>query len=54
VGVVAGRETARVDVGELDRRRLAAGEFDETSVGQWVLAGAFLVYFGVRTSGIVG
>jgi AGZA family xanthine/uracil permease-like MFS transporter len=34
--------------------KTAAGEFDETNVGQWVLAGAFLVYFGVRTSGIVG
>ena len=34
--------------------KTAAGEFDDTSPGQWLLAAAFLVYFAVRTSGIVG
>ncbi|WP_267641024.1 NCS2 family permease [Haloarchaeobius amylolyticus] len=34
--------------------KAAAGELDDISVGQWVLAGAFLVYFVVRTGGIVG
>ncbi|WP_435347929.1 NCS2 family permease [Haloarchaeobius sp. HRN-SO-5] len=34
--------------------KTAAGEFDDISAGQWVLAAAFLVYFVVRTSGVVG
>ncbi|WP_440988659.1 NCS2 family permease [Haloarchaeobius baliensis] len=34
--------------------KTAAGEFDEISAGQWVLAAAFLVYFGVRTGGVIG
>jgi AGZA family xanthine/uracil permease-like MFS transporter len=28
----------------------AVGEFDEVSAGQWVLSGAFVVYFAVRTT----
>ncbi|WP_435319684.1 NCS2 family permease [Haloarchaeobius sp. TZWSO28] len=34
--------------------KTAAGEFDDISAGQWVLAGAFLVYFVVRTGGVLG
>ncbi len=33
--------------------KLAAGELDEIHVGQWILAGAFVVYFAVRTSGVM-
>ncbi|WP_439027718.1 NCS2 family permease [Haloarchaeobius sp. DT45] len=33
--------------------KAAAGEFDDISAGQWVLAGAFLVYFVVRTGGVL-
>lgn len=33
--------------------KLAAGEHDEIHPGQWVLAGAFVVYFAVRTSGVM-
>ncbi|MFB6079328.1 MAG: NCS2 family permease [Halarchaeum sp.] len=31
----------------------AVGEYDEVSVGQWLLAAAFVVYFFVRTSGVL-
>ncbi|WP_435334041.1 NCS2 family permease [Haloarchaeobius sp. TZWWS8] len=34
--------------------KAAAGELDDVSAGQWVLALAFLGYFAVRTSGMVG
>ncbi|WP_224447927.1 NCS2 family permease [Haloprofundus salilacus] len=33
--------------------KIAAGERRDVSVGQWVLAGAFVLYFFVRTSGIL-
>ncbi|PSP55287.1 NCS2 family permease [Halobacteriales archaeon QS_1_67_19] len=33
--------------------KLAAGEADETRPGHWALAGAFVVYFFVRTSGLL-
>ena len=33
--------------------KLAAGRADETRPGHWVLAGAFVVYFVVRTGGIL-
>ncbi len=33
--------------------KLAAGEGREVHVGQWILAGAFVVYFAVRTSGVM-
>jgi len=33
--------------------KLAAGRVDETRPGHWVLAGAFVVYFFVRTSGFL-
>jgi len=33
--------------------KLAAGEAEDIHVGQWVLAGAFVVYFAVRTSGVM-
>ncbi|MFB6129520.1 MAG: solute carrier family 23 protein, partial [Salinigranum sp.] len=33
--------------------KVAAGEFRDVSPGQWVLAAAFVVYFFVRTSGIL-
>ncbi|MGM0591887.1 MAG: NCS2 family permease [Halobacteriota archaeon] len=33
--------------------KLAAGELDDVSVGHWVLAFAFVVYFFVRTSGVL-
>ena len=31
--------------------KTAVGEFDDVGAGQWLLAGAFVVYFFVRTSG---
>ncbi|KPN29715.1 hypothetical protein SY89_00430 [Halolamina pelagica] len=33
--------------------KLGAGELDDIHVGQWILAGAFVVYFAVRTSGVM-
>jgi AGZA family xanthine/uracil permease-like MFS transporter len=33
--------------------KLAAGEARDIHVGQWILAGAFVVYFAVRTSGVL-
>jgi len=33
--------------------KTAVGEYDEVSLGQWLLAAAFVVYFFVRTSGIL-
>jgi AGZA family xanthine/uracil permease-like MFS transporter len=33
--------------------KTAAGEWDEIGIGQWLLAGAFIVYFFVRTSGFL-
>ncbi|GAB7094561.1 NCS2 family permease [Halolamina litorea] len=33
--------------------KLAAGESEDLHIGQWVLAGAFVVYFAVRTSGVM-
>jgi AGZA family xanthine/uracil permease-like MFS transporter len=33
--------------------KAAVGEYDEIRVGQWVLAGAFVLYFFVRTSGVL-
>ncbi|MFT4890328.1 MAG: AGZA family xanthine/uracil permease-like MFS transporter [Halobacteriales archaeon] len=33
--------------------RAAQGEFDKVSIGQWILAGAFVVYFIVRTGGVL-
>ena len=33
--------------------KLAQGEVDETRLGHWLLAGAFVVYFYVRTGGIL-
>ncbi|MDS0297605.1 NCS2 family permease [Halogeometricum sp. S1BR25-6] len=33
--------------------KVAAGEYDEVRPGHWVLAAAFVVYFFVRTSGII-
>ena len=33
---------------------LAAGERDELRPGHWVLAGAFVIYFVVRTGGFIG
>jgi AGZA family xanthine/uracil permease-like MFS transporter len=31
--------------------KTATGEVDDVGVGQWLLAGAFVLYFFVRTSG---
>ncbi|WP_232686701.1 NCS2 family permease [Halobacterium zhouii] len=33
--------------------KAATGEYDDVSAGQWLLAGAFVVYFYVRTSGVL-
>ena len=33
--------------------KTAIGEFDDVGAGQWLLAGAFVVYFFVRTSGML-
>jgi AGZA family xanthine/uracil permease-like MFS transporter len=33
--------------------KLATGRGDEIRAGHWVLAGAFVVYFFVRTSGVL-
>ncbi|MFQ3295937.1 MAG: AGZA family xanthine/uracil permease-like MFS transporter, partial [Natrialbaceae archaeon] len=33
--------------------RAAQGELDKVSIGQWILAGAFVVYFFVRTGGVL-
>jgi AGZA family xanthine/uracil permease-like MFS transporter len=33
--------------------KLAAGDLDDVRPGHWVLAGAFVVYFVVRTSGML-
>ncbi|MFB6074240.1 MAG: NCS2 family permease [Haloarculaceae archaeon] len=33
--------------------KTAQGEFDDVLVGQWVLAAAFVVYFAVRTGGVL-
>jgi AGZA family xanthine/uracil permease-like MFS transporter len=33
--------------------KLSQGEFRDVHAGQWVLAGAFVLYFFVRTSGII-
>ena len=33
--------------------KLAAGEADETRPGHWVLAAAFVLYFFVRTGGVL-
>jgi AGZA family xanthine/uracil permease-like MFS transporter len=33
--------------------KLFTGRVDETRVGHWLLAGAFVVYFFVRTSGLL-
>jgi AGZA family xanthine/uracil permease-like MFS transporter len=33
--------------------KLAAGELDDVRAGHWVLAGAFVVYFAVRTGGVI-
>ncbi|MDS0296459.1 NCS2 family permease [Halogeometricum luteum] len=33
--------------------KVAAGEYDDVRLGHWVLAAAFVVYFFVRTSGII-
>ncbi|ELZ94940.1 transporter [Haloferax mucosum ATCC BAA-1512] len=33
--------------------KVAAGEYDDVSAGQWALAVAFLIYFVVRTSGML-
>jgi AGZA family xanthine/uracil permease-like MFS transporter len=33
--------------------KLAAGRTDEVRAGHWALAGAFVVYFFVRTSGLL-
>ncbi|MFC7130014.1 NCS2 family permease [Haloferax chudinovii] len=33
--------------------KVAAGEYDEVSAGQWALAAAFVLYFVVRTSGML-
>ncbi|MFB6217877.1 MAG: solute carrier family 23 protein, partial [Halobacteriaceae archaeon] len=33
--------------------KAATGEFEDISAGQWLLAGAFVVYFLVRTSGVL-
>jgi AGZA family xanthine/uracil permease-like MFS transporter len=33
--------------------KVAAGEFDDVRAGHWVLAAAFVVYFVVRTSGVL-
>ncbi|MFD1586346.1 NCS2 family permease [Halorientalis brevis] len=33
--------------------KAAQGEWRDVQVGQWVLAGAFVLYFAVRTSGII-
>ncbi|MFC7201257.1 NCS2 family permease [Halospeciosus flavus] len=33
--------------------KTAVGEYDEVSVGQWLLAVAFVLYFFVRTSGVL-
>ncbi|ELZ74012.1 xanthine/uracil permease family protein [Haloferax prahovense DSM 18310] len=33
--------------------KVAAGEYDEVSVGQWTLAAAFVLYFVIRTSGML-
>jgi AGZA family xanthine/uracil permease-like MFS transporter len=34
--------------------KLAQGEGRDIHAGQWVLAGAFVLYFFVRTSGLIG
>ncbi|MFB6198906.1 MAG: NCS2 family permease [Halobacteriaceae archaeon] len=34
--------------------KLAVGEWRDIHLGQWVLAGSFIVYFYVRTAGILG
>jgi AGZA family xanthine/uracil permease-like MFS transporter len=33
--------------------KAAAGEWDDTNIGQWLLAGSFVLYFGIRTSGML-
>jgi AGZA family xanthine/uracil permease-like MFS transporter len=33
--------------------KAASGEYEDVNVGQWLLAGAFVVYFYVRTSGVL-
>jgi AGZA family xanthine/uracil permease-like MFS transporter len=33
--------------------KAAVGEYDEVSVGQWILAAAFVLYFYVRTGGVL-
>jgi AGZA family xanthine/uracil permease-like MFS transporter len=33
--------------------KTAVGEYDEIGTGQWLLAGAFVVYFAVRTGGVL-
>jgi len=33
--------------------KAAAGEYDEVSLGQWLLGAAFVFYFAVRTSGVL-
>ncbi|WP_411965222.1 NCS2 family permease [Haloferax sp. YSMS24] len=33
--------------------KVAAGEYDDISAGQWALTGAFVLYFVVRTSGML-
>jgi AGZA family xanthine/uracil permease-like MFS transporter len=33
--------------------KAATGEYEDVNVGQWLLAGAFVVYFYVRTSGVL-
>jgi AGZA family xanthine/uracil permease-like MFS transporter len=33
--------------------KVAAGELEDTHPAHWVLAGAFVVYFYVRTSGLL-
>jgi len=33
--------------------KAAVGEWDDVHAGQWVLAGLFVVYFYVRTSGVL-
>ncbi len=34
--------------------KVAQGEWRDVKTGQWLLAAAFVVYFGVRTSGLMG
>lgn len=33
--------------------KVATGDADEVAIGQWLLAAAFIVYFYVRTSGVL-